>query len=103
MVNTCQLLCLYFLYLCNLKPAEGTHHKFQWRTAHFDHGPPSGVRFHCNVMYVHVARSSERLRNYIKEANSFSIEFIVHGTLQCRRKLGMHLHITEIMAAVHFT
>ena len=93
----------FYVYVTSNLQKEHTQHKFKWRTAHFDHGLPSGVWFHWNVTHVHVARSSERLCNYIKGANSCSIKCTVHGTLQCRRKLGMHLHITEIMAAVQFT
>jgi len=55
-----------------------TQHKFLWRTAHFDHGPPSGVSFNWHVTQVHVARSSERLCNYIKEGNSCSIKCTWH-------------------------
>jgi hypothetical protein len=66
--------------LCNLKPAEGTHHELLWRTAHFDHVPPSGVWFHWHGTHMHVARSSERLCNYINEVNSHSIERAVYST-----------------------
>jgi len=62
----------------NLKPGEGTHitnfNGIQLTSTTFH---LAEFWFHWHVTHVHVARSSERMCNYIKEAPSFSTKCIV--------------------------